>query len=265
LPVPEDLADTRLLVSALREAGEIARHYFGGRYKTWSKSHGDPVTEADIEIDNFLKKTLLAARPAYGWLSEESADDSTRLSRERVFMVDPIDGTAGFLRHRPQFTIVAAVVENGRAVSGTIYNPITEEMFEAAIGFGARKNSETIHVSEHASLEHMRIFVGKRLLDPDRWTVPWPDSIIAETRASIAYRMALVAAGEFDAMVSLGHKSDWDVAAGDVILQEAGGCVTNLYGERLIYNLEIPEHQSVICAGPALHERLLRQMQEMRS
>jgi myo-inositol-1(or 4)-monophosphatase len=259
-----DIADTALLVAAVREAGAIARHFYGGTYKSWNKSKGNPVTEADIAIDNFLKQTLLAARPDYGWLSEETADDPARLQRERVFVVDPIDGTYGFLKQRPHFTIVAAVVENGRPVSGAIYNPITEEMYEASKSSGARLNTKPIHVSARTDFDGMRLLAEKTVTDPAHWTVPWPDSIIVETRASAAYRMALVSAGEFDAMISLRPKADWDVAAGDLIVNEAGGRVTTRSGEPLIYNREVPLHRSIVCAGPALHARLLERLREFR-
>ncbi len=263
--MPEsDTADTALLVESVREAGKIARRFFGGTYKSWDKGHGNPVTEADIAIDEFLKKTLLEARPEYGWLSEETADDPARLSRRRVFVVDPIDGTYGFLKQRPQFTIVAAVVENRRPVAAAVYNPITEEMFEAAKGKGARRNGEPIHVSAQSGFEHMRLLAEKKLSDPARWTVPWPQSMTHETRASVAYRMALVAAGEYDAMVSLTHKSDWDIAAADLIVGEAGGLTTTRDGKQLLYNGAKPDHPNVICAGPTLHARLLERMHELK-
>jgi myo-inositol-1(or 4)-monophosphatase len=263
--LPEnESSDAALLVESVREAGKIARRFYGGTYKSWDKSHGNPVTEADIEIDEFLKKTLLTARPDYGWLSEETADDPARLTRKRVFVVDPIDGTYGFLRHRPQFTIVAAVVENGRPIAGAVYNPITEEMFEAAKGGGARLNAEPIRVSAQSGFEHMRLLAERKLSDPALWTVPWPESVISETRASVAYRMVLVAAGAYDAMVSLTHKSDWDLAAADIVISEAGGLVTTSDGKELVYNREKPDHPNVICAGPVLHARLLERMHELK-
>jgi myo-inositol-1(or 4)-monophosphatase len=262
LPENNAAADTGLLVTAVREAGAIARRFYGGTYKSWNKSHGNPVTEADIAIDTFLKNTLLAARPDYGWLSEETADNPIRLTRERVFVVDPIDGTYGFLKQRPHFTIVGTVVENGRPVSGAIYNPITEEMFEATKGRGARKNGEAIHVSSRSGFDDMRLLAEKALLGPAHWAVPWPPTLRGETRASAAYRMALVAAGDFDAMMSLNRKSDWDVAAGDLIVNEAGGRVTDRNGETLVYNREDTEHPSIVCAGPVLHARLLERIRE---
>jgi myo-inositol-1(or 4)-monophosphatase len=264
--LPENnAADTDLLIASVQKAGEIARRFYGGTYKSWNKSHGNPVTEADIAIDNFLREMLLVARSDYGWLSEETADNPMRLTRERVFVVDPIDGTYGFLKHRPHFTIVGAVVENGLPVSGVIYNPITEELFAATKGTGARKNGEHIRVSAAADFENMRMLAEKAVVDPSRWDEPWPASIHAESRASAAYRMALVAAGEFDAMISLSAKSDWDVAAGDLILREAGGIVTTREGEPLVYNRENTRHKSIVCAGPSLHRRLLERLRAYRA
>jgi myo-inositol-1(or 4)-monophosphatase len=264
LPAPDAVQDTDLLVASLRQAGEIARRYYGGTYKSWNKSRGNPVTEADIEIDRFLKRQLLAARPEYGWLSEETNDDSARLSRERVFVVDPIDGTYGFLKQRPQFTIVAAVVRNGRPESGAIYNPITGEIFEATKDLGAKKNGTAIKVSARMNFDGARILAEKTLMEPTRWAKPWPQTLSSETRASAAYRLALVASGEFDATFSLSHKSDWDLAAGDLIVREAGGVVTDRESRLLIYNRENTVHQSVICAGAQLHALILARLDDYR-
>ncbi len=257
-------ADTALLVAALREAGSIARSYFGGAYKVWRKSDGNPVTDADIAIDTFLRETLTAARPDYGWLSEETADDRTRLKRALSFVVDPIDGTHGFLKGRPQFTIVAAVVAQGRPIAAAIYNPMTEEMYEAVAGEGARKNGTSIQVSARNDFRCARLLTTRKFLEPSRWATPWPEEIVSETRASLAYRMALVAEGAFDAMISLSQKSDWDLAAGDLIVHEAGGRVTDEDGMTLLYNRETPEQGSVLCAGPALHRLIIVRLREYR-
>ena len=260
--MPESSDDTQLLVANLREAGIIARKYFGGTYKSWRKADGNPVTEVDILIDRFLMAVLRNARPSYGWLSEESADDQVRLERSRIFVVDPIDGTHGFLKTRPQFTIVGAVVENGRPVAAAIYNPMSEEMFEATAGLGARLNGEPIRVSGAKELAGSRLLATRTLIESARWPTPWPP-LSVETRASIAYRMALVAKGEFDAMISLSRKSDWDLAAGDLIVHEAGGRVTAQDGAKLVYNKREPEQQGVICAVPALHDHLLAKLREL--
>ena len=264
MPAPDSLSDTALIADTLRRAGEIAQRYYGGKYRSWNKSPGNPVTEADIEIDRFLKQTLLAARPEYGWLSEESEDDPKRLERELVFIADPIDGTHGFLRQRPHFTIVVAVVHHGRPVSGAIFNPITGEMFEATSGTGARRNGSPISVSDRSSFDGARILAERKLIDPARWTKPWPATLTSETRASAAYRMALVAAADFDATLSLTHKSDWDLAAGDLIVQEAGGRVTDRDGNPLLYNRTTTDHESVVCAGRQLHAQLLTRLKDYR-
>lgn len=144
--------DLTILEDAVRAGGDIARKFYGGDYKRWSKDGGSPVTEADLAVDKHLRETLTAARPEYGWLSEESADDRARLSRSHVFVVDPIDGTVAFLKNRPHFTICAAVVVNGKPVCGAIYNPISEELYAAQVGEGARRNDKAIHVASRDTL-----------------------------------------------------------------------------------------------------------------
>ena len=254
--------DLALLQSTVHAAGAIARSYYGGDYKRWNKAGGSPVTEADLAVDAFLKQTLLAARPDYGWLSEESVDNSARLAAARVFVVDPIDGTVAFLKNRPHFTICAAVVENGRPRAGVVYNPITEEFFCAREGGGATLNDDRIHVSDRDRIE------GARMLGPkNTFAEGWPPMELTAL-SSIAYRVALVAAGQHDAMVSLSVKRDWDLAAADVIVQEAGGLLTDEAGARLIYNRAPATQRASIAAGPKLHALLfdhLRQNKEFES
>lgn len=261
-PQPEDLADTSLLLESVREVGKIARKFFRGKYDSWNKSHGNPVTEADIEIDRALNEALLSARPHYGWLSEETEDQPERLKRDRVFVVDPIDGTAGFLKGRPHFTIVATVVHAGRPVSAAIYNPITEEMYDAVFRGGARLNQEAINVSDKDTIDGCGMLAPRFYFEPERWKTPWPDSMQIETRSSIAYRLALVAQGKFDATLSLTAKHDWDLAAGDLMVNEAGGCVNSPSGEPLTYNNLQPLQRGVLAAGPALHAKLRTRLEE---
>ena len=255
--------DLVLLEAAVREAGGIARKFFGGDYKKWDKSKGNPVTEADLAVDKFLQETLCAARPDYGWLSEETEDDPARLKAEAAFVVDPIDGTIGFIKGRPQFTICAGVVRGGEAVAGAVYNPITEECFTAFKGGGAKLNGTAIHVADRDTIEDCRMLSDRQMLGHAAWNTPpnrpWPPMHI-ESRASIAYRIVLVAAGQFDAMMALSSKRDWDLAAAQVIATEAGAILTTHTGAAMRYNGESTLKPSVVAAGPKLHALLMERV-----
>jgi myo-inositol-1(or 4)-monophosphatase len=266
LPAPE-AADLALLEQSVREGGKIARSFFGGSYKKWDKSKGNPVTEADLAVDKFLRETLLAARPDYGWLSEETEDDAERLTKRSVFVVDPIDGTIAFMKGRPHFTICAGVVTDGAPVAGAVYNPITGECFTARLGDGAFLNGAPIQVSGRETLEGCRMLADKAMLAHAAWNTPpnrpWPPMEI-ETRGSIAYRMVLVACGQFDAMLALSSKRDWDLAAAEIIATEAGGIVTSHTGTALRYNRESTLHPSVVTAAPKLHARLMERLSHLK-
>lgn len=255
-----DAEDLALIERAVREAGEIARHYYGKDYRRWSKSRGEPVTEADLAIDRFLRENLERARPFYGWLSEETGRDAARANAPRIFIVDPIDGTTAFLKERPHFSISVAVVENGRAVAGVIYNPILEEFFSAVDANGATLNRVPIAVSNCSAIEGCRILGRQNMFglaaESPAADSPW-GSVQIESRSSIAYRMALVAAGSFDAAIVLSPKHNWDMAAGDIIVREARGRVTSRDGALLKFGGASSIQRSMICAGPALHARLI--------
>jgi len=251
LPGPEK--DLDLLKFAVREAGKIALQFFGGQYKRWTKDGGSPVTEADLAVDTFLKNTLRPARPDYGWLSEESRDDPARLQARRVFVVDPIDGTVAFMKGRPHFTICAAVVEDGRPTAGVVFNPAADENFTAEIECGAFLNDAPIHVGRRTEI------AGCRLLGNSQVFADWPPMHV-ENFSSIAYRVALVAAGRFDAMISLTTKRDWDMAAADVILNEAGGRLVGPDGSPLAYNGPLALQGATVAAGPGLTGPLLAEL-----
>ncbi len=259
MPAPErkaaasgDREDLALLEDAVREAGVIARKYFGGDYKRWNKEGGSPVTEADLAVNNFLCETLMAARHGYGWLSEESADDPARLERHCVFVVDPIDGTVAFLKNRPHFTICAAIVVDGRPCCGAVYNPATDELFSARVGAGAHRNGLPIHPSVREGLEGCAM-----LGDSTQLSAPPFPPMHVQNRNSVAYRVVLVADGSADASISLTPKRDWDLAAADVILHEAGGRLTDARGALLVYNRPVTKQASLVAAGPELHTEIL--------
>ena len=255
--MPAHDEDLNLLKDTVREAGHIARKFYGGDYKRWNKEGGSPVTEADLAVNKFLCDTLTSARPDYGWLSEENTDDPSRLARREVFVVDPIDGTIAFLKNRPHFTICAAIVVEGHPCCGVVYNPISEELYSARTGAGAHRNGDAIHVGGRGRLENCAMLGDRGQFQQ----APWPPMHV-QNRNSVAYRLVLVADGSADASVSLTAKHDWDLAAADIILREAGGCLTDAGGAALIYNRPVTCQSSLVAANPALHAeitRLLRQ------
>ena len=263
MPAAETSADLELLTRAVRDAGAIAKAAFGTKPKMWEKSKGNPVTEIDLAVNVRLHELLQTARGDYGWLSEESADDPLRLTKERVFVIDPIDGTLAFIKNKPEFTICAAVVDNGKPVAAAIFNPMTDELFAAAEGGGATLNDARISVSNAATLEGSRMLVAKDVIWHPAWPRKWPEMTVAN-KASIAYRMALVALGDFDSMMSLSSKYEWDIASGDLIVREAGGRVTSHTGAALSYNQPAPRLRSVICAGPAMHDAILERTRDIK-
>jgi myo-inositol-1(or 4)-monophosphatase len=248
LPAP----DLELIEKAVREAGAIAREISAGHWKTWHKTDGSPVTEADLAVNKYLTEHLRAARPDYAWLSEESEDDRSRFSAQRIFVVDPIDGTLAFVKRRPHFTICVAVVENERPVTACVYNPITDECYTAAAGEGAFLNGQRIHVSATERLEGCNMEASKATFTHPRWDQPWP-TMHVENPNSIAYRVAQVASGKFDAAITMAELHDWDLAAADLVICEAGGLLTSVDGAEPRYNLEDVVQPSALAAGPKLH------------
>jgi len=248
--------EQKTLNDAVREAGDIALKYFHGEVKSWEKNPGDPVSEADLAIDNFLRERLLDLHPDYGWLSEETADSPDRLSKERVWVVDPIDGTRSFIARKPEFTICAALVSEGKPTAAAVFNPVTEEFFESALGQGSYLNGEKLTCSPRENLQGAHLLASRKAFEWHDWLQEAPAAKFSHLN-SIAYRMVTVASQEYDASLSLSAKSDWDVAAADLILSEAGGISTTSKGLELIYNQENPTHDTVISSGLALHETLM--------
>lgn len=244
--------DLELLEDAARAAGGLMLAMRGSA-RVRVKADGSPVTDADLAVDALLKARLLGARPGYGWLSEETADDPGRLGRERVFVVDPIDGTSAYVRRRPWFCASLAVVERGRPVAAAIYAPETDQMFAAAQGAGAMLNGEPIHASRTQGLPDARVCGDAALLAPPRWP-----ALEVVRRNAIAYRMALVAAGEVDAAVSPSPKWEWDIAAGALIAAEAGAAVTDAGGLPLVFNSPQARCPGLVCCAPGILPDILQ-------
>ncbi|MEO6395015.1 MAG: 3'(2'),5'-bisphosphate nucleotidase CysQ [Devosia sp.] len=227
--------DLQLLRTAAVTAGIIASSYFRRDVKNWTKGeNASPVSEADIVLDKFLFSALTTARPNYGWLSEESADDPKRLNTQRCFIVDPIDGTRGFINGEDSWTVSLAIVENGRPVVGVVYAPARDQMYEALLGGGARINGAPL----------------LRQTPPDRISplIPAPGAVHHELQAagldytrgpaypSLAYRLTQVATGKLDATVVRRGAQDWDIAGAAVIMGECGITFVDACGAAMQFN-----------------------------
>lgn len=248
-----------LATAAAREAGELALEHYAEDIEAWQKGDKTPVTKTDLAVDKLLRERLTAVRPDFGWLSEESHDDLTRLEKRDVWIVDPIDGTRAFVKGKPEWVIAIAAVRHGVPIAAVIFNPVKDEMYEAVAGGGARLNGAPIHASSCGDVEGCRILAYADMFARPEWPTPWPGMQV-DQRNAIAYRMALVAAGAFDAMLTLNLKSEWDLAAGALIAAEAGAKVTNHKGEPLTFNHPDAHGHNIVCAAPALHAALLERV-----
>ncbi len=262
-PEPDLRRDHALLIEAVRAAGALAMMYRGREIERWEKRPGEPVSAADLAVDAQLKRALHAARPGYGWLSEECEDDPCRLAASHVWIIDPIDGTRAFLDGRPEFTISAALAVDGAPAAAAVFNPVTDELFDALAGGGARLNGEPIRVSDADTLAGARLLVSRTEMRRAGWHEGLPETQVTPI-SSMAYKLALVACGRFDAAVTLWPKSEWDVAAADLLVREAGGRATDADGAGFTYNRAHPGFRAIVAAGPRLHDALLGRLATIR-
>ena len=247
---------------AAREAGRIACRYFerGGKTsaRIWSKHGGSPVTEADVAVDSFLKVELSAALPESAWLSEEAADDLARLGARRLWIVDPIDGTRAFLSGHPDWCVAIALLVNGEPALAVIAAPAHHALYEACPGGGAYRDGAPITASPRDALRGASVAGPKPLIDKLERAVG-PIAPVPRI-PSLALRLARVAEGAVDLGLVSGNSRDWDLAAADLILAEAGGRLTTFEGLRPRYNAEEPVHGELLAAPRRLHPRLVEAM-----
>ena len=246
-PTKEDHADLTLLEDAARKAGAIALGYFNADAKVWTKGNSSPVTEADLAVDKFLHEKLLAERSDYGWLSEESEDDKARLEKERVFVVDPIDGTRAFIDGGSEWTISLAVVERGRPVAAALFAPVRDEMYLAHFNGGATLNGDTLTCPDRRKLD------GASAAGPGSAIHKGPLARAGVTChdyvRSLAYRIVMVTTGALDLALARENANDWDIAAADLIVEEAGGQLRDKKGRQLLYNQPQTTHASLYAAN----------------
>jgi myo-inositol-1(or 4)-monophosphatase len=253
-----------LVRHAAREAGAIALRFFNSGLKTsariWSKAGGSPVTEADVAVDTFLKVKLSEALPQASWLSEETADDPARIGRQLVWIVDPIDGTRAFLSGSHDWSISIALLADGRPVLGVVYAPAHGTLYEARRGEGALRDGEPIETSPADRLPDVSIAGPKGLLDGLEQRIgafKRPPRI-----PSLALRLVRVAEGSVDAGLVSSNARDWDIAAADLILEEAGGVLTGFDNAPPAYNRTDPVHGELVAAPRRLHPRIIAAMQD---
>lgn len=251
--------DLALLIEAAKAAGEIARRFWRRRPEIWDKPGGaGPVTEADLAVNAMLQAELGAARPDYGWLSEETPDGPARLGRRSSFIVDPIDGTRAFIDGDTSFAHSLAVAEDGEITAAVVYLPMRDALYAATRGGTATLNGTPIRASGRTRTRGATILTSKPSLAPEHWIDGTPPPFRREFRASLAWRLCLVAEGRFDAMLTLRPTWEWDIAAGDLIARQAGARVTDRAGRAIGYNAPEPCAAGVIAAPEPLWRDLRR-------
>ncbi|MBT3299447.1 MAG: 3'(2'),5'-bisphosphate nucleotidase CysQ [Candidatus Marinimicrobia bacterium] len=229
-------SNLNIAINAAKEAGSLIMNYYKADYEIQEKGYHNPVTTADHAADAYLKESLLVARPDYGWLSEETVDSPERLSKKYVWVVDPLDGTKEFIEGVPNFVVSVALVENGFPIVGVLFNPVTKEIFIASKDEGAFLNDKPIHCITKENLNEMVILNSRSETRRGLWA-PY-DGTFGELKpiGSVAYKLGLTAAGQADIFASLRPKNEWDICAGNCIVNEAGGKLIDLNGNQRQYN-----------------------------
>ncbi len=248
-----DLAGDVMAIA--REAGALALRRWRTDFARWEKAPGNPVCEVDLEVDALLRARLSALLPDAGWLSEETADSADRLGRDRVWVVDPIDGTRDYVRGRPGWAVSIALVENGQPVIGVLDAPAREETWAAEIRKGAMRNGVAVRVVDRGELAGARV-PADSLPEVDR------DLVMVAKPNSIALRIAMVAAGEADLLATLRWGKEWDIAAAVLIAREAGAAVTDAFGAPLNFNTPTASAFGVLASAPGIHAAAVERLAE---
>lgn len=247
------------LADIVREAGAVALAAIRNPIRSWYKGKGQdsPVSEIDLAVDRLLKQRLGALLPDCGWLSEETEDDPARLGCRRLWVVDPIDGTRGMIAGKPDWTISVALVEHGRPVVAALLAPVTDEMFLAVAGRGASRNGVPVTVAAAAGTTGAAALAGARVAGPprllERVSAAAPGLVLEPKVHSLALRFARVAHGRIHVAFASRDSHDWDLAAADLLVHEAGGTLTTLAGETIRYNHPVPTHEALVAADPVRH------------
>jgi myo-inositol-1(or 4)-monophosphatase len=249
------LTDAALLRDTVREAGALALSLFRTELKNWTKGASSPVSEADIRVNDLIEGRLRSATPDYGWLSEESADDEARLGKRLVWIVDPIDGTRGYLAGREDWCVSVALVEEASPVLAAVFAPASDEFFFAMRGQGATRNDVPVYATSGTELDFSRVAGPKPLVQ--RLSRSSDEVILHPRIGSLALRLCRVAEGKLDAAFAGGQSRDWDLAAANLIVQEANGNMTALSGDAILYNRREVTHGVLVAAGRDRHAHIV--------
>ncbi|SRR5579875_508926 len=242
--------------AALVAGGRLSYHWHQRSFTVSSKAPGDPVTSADLEANRAIARILRPAFPDYGWLSEETADNPQRLERERVWIIDPLDGTNEFIQGVPEFCVSVALVERGEAVLGVIYNPIRRELYWGSRELGCFRGRQRVEVSRIPTLRRANILASRTEIKAGEWRI-FEDALKTTAVGSVAYKLALIASCFGDGTFTRRPKSEWDVAAGTALITAAGGCVTTLDGEPLRFNRPQVTINGLVASNCLIHRQLL--------
>lgn len=241
--------ELKIIFQAIRSATEGIRKLSSEGLTIFTKADGSPVTNADIEVDRIVRKALGQAFPQDGWLSEERPDTRDRLEKSRVWILDPIDGTRPFTKALPQYTISLALADRGKPVLGVIVNPATGEQFSAVAGEGAHLNGTRLAIPNALQTRPTFLVSG----DPLLRQVSQDSRAAVRCRpilGSIAYSLALVASGHVEGVINLGIQHEWDIAAGLLIVQDAGGIVFDRHSDPICLNKPHPTVDGIIAVSP---------------
>jgi myo-inositol-1(or 4)-monophosphatase len=255
------IRDMALLRDTVRDAGALGLSLFRTTLKMWTKGESSPVSEADIAVNDLIQSRLQAATPDYGWLSEESADDESRLGKKLTWIIDPIDGTRGYLAGREDWCVSVALVEGARPLLAAVFAPSTDEFFFAVRGQGTTLNGVPVRASAGIATDFSRIAGPK----------PWvqrlargEDITLYPRIGSLALRLCWVANGKLDAAFAGGQSRDWDLAAADLIVHEANGRMSELSGDPILYNRQEVTHGLLVAAGADRHAHLVEQFRNRK-
>lgn len=255
----EGMLDT--LKQSVSKAGDLALEFFGKDINIDIKKDGSQVSAADHAVNDLLEQELSRLDPSIKWLSEESPVDDSRLNAPHVWIIDPIDGTRGFLENKPDWTIVAALIEENRPVLSVVYNPVKSELYSAEAGKGAFLNDKKISTSTTTDLSKAHIISSKGHFNRV-FTEETQKPSTRTWNSSMAYRIARIAEGAADATISLTPKNDWDIAAAHLILEEAGGQMSTHLGNTITYNNQEIRHPSVVAATKSLYKPIINKTEQ---